>query len=390
MDHLAEIARLAESGFTGEEDTIGRVAALTQRLLQIDIVIVSEITGDGRYVLRGLEAVPAMPVAAGDDMPYVVSLCSRIHAGEAEQRTTDTRDNPALNASWQVLKAAMDVEWDIRAFMTVDVPLPDGQRFGTLCVHHTEPRAFTDMERDVLALLARLVGDEVARARAEARRAELVDEIAHELRAPLMVIDGYAEAMLDGVIERDDEHVVLLRREAGRSLRLLDDLALLTRLELDDAPEPADDVDVAALLQETRERLAPLAEAAGLRLVVDAAPVLVRAPRRRLEQALANLVRNALRALGDADGEIALACRAEDGAAVIEVADDGPGIPPDDLPHVFDRFYRGSAARDAGPGSGLGLTITRQIVERCGGSIAAEARSPHGTCFRIRLPLPPT
>jgi signal transduction histidine kinase len=257
-------------------------------------------------------------------------------------------------------------------------------------VHHTEPRAFTDAERDVLALLARLVGDEVARGRAEARRAELVDEIAHELRAPLMVIDGYAEAMLDGVVARDDEHVVLLRREAGRSLRLLDDLALLTRLELDDAPEPFDDVDAAALLRETRERLAPLADAAGLRLSVETEPVTVRAPRRRLEQALANLVRNALRALCESGGEIALTCRKRNGAAIIEVADDGPGIPADDLPNVFDRFYRGSAARDAGPGSGLGLTITRRIVERAGGTIAAEARSPRGTCFRITLPLRPT
>ena len=116
----------------------------------------------------------------------------------------------------------------------------------------------------------------------------------------------------------------------------------------------------------------------------------MRAPRRRLEQALANLVRNALRALGESDGEIVLACRARDGTAMIEVCDDGPGMPADDLPHVFDRFYRGSAARDAGPGSGLGLTITRQIVERAGGTIAAAARSPRGTCFAITLPLPPT
>ncbi len=390
MEHLAEIARLAESGFAGEEDTIGRVAALAQQLLQIDIVVVSEITADGRYVFRALETVPAMPLSVGDDIPYAASLCSRFHAGEAGQRTPETRDNPALHASWQVLKAGMGVEWDIRAFMTADVPLPGGERFGTLCVYHTEPRAFTDTERDVLALLARLVGDEVARARADARRAELVDELAHELRAPLMVIDGYAEAMLDGVIERDDEHVVLMRREAGRSLRLLDDLALLTRLELEDTPEASDDVDVAALLRETRERLAPLAEAAGLRLRVAAEPVIVRAPRRRLEQALANLVRNALRALGESNGEIVLACGVDDDGAVIEVSDDGPGIPADDLPQVFERFYRGSAARDAGPGSGLGLTITRRIIERAGGTIAVEQRSPHGTCFRIRLPLPPT
>jgi signal transduction histidine kinase len=390
MEHLAEIARLAASGFAGEEDTIGRVAALAQRLLQIDIVVVAEITDDRRYVFRAIESVPAIPVNQGDAIPYEASLCSRIHVGEAAQRTPDTRESPALDASWQALKGALGVDWDIRAFMTVDVPLPGGGRFGTLCVHHTAPRPFTDTERDVLDLLARLAGDEVARARAEGRRAELVDEIAHELRAPLMVIDGYAEAMLDGVVERDDEHVVLLRREAGRSMRLLDDMALLTRLELDDAPEAPDVVDVASLLAETGERLAPLAEAAGVRLVVDAAPLTLHAPRRRLEQALANLTRNALRALAAAGGEITLSCGQRQGAPVIEVADDGPGIAPGDLAHVFDRFYRGAAARDAGPGSGLGLTITRRIVERAGGTIAAEPRSPRGTRFVLRFPPPPT
>jgi signal transduction histidine kinase len=386
VDHLAEIARLSEAGFIGEDATIARVAALAQRLLQIDFTVVSEITADDRYVFRAIESAIDVPAAVGDDIPYAYSLCSRVHAGEAAPRTEDTRKNAALTANWHRLKGFMEgVDWDVLAFMTADVPLPHGGRFGTLCVHHTEPRAFTDDERDMLALLARLIGDEVARARADARRAELVEEIAHELRAPLMVIDGYAEAMLDGVVERDDEHVVLLRGEAGRSLRLLDDLALLTRLELDAAPEPADLIDVAALLCATRDRLEPLADAAGVRVAVDAAPVTVAAPYRRLEQALANLVRNALRAV-DEGGRIALACRAEGADALIEVTDDGAGVEPDEARRIFERFYRGAPAREAGKGSGLGLTITRQIVERAGGTITAEPAAPRGTRYVIRLP----
>jgi two-component system OmpR family sensor kinase len=88
----------------------------------------------------------------------------------------------------------------------------------------------------------------------------------------------------------------------------------------------------------------------------------------------------------DEGGRIALACRAEGADALIEVTDDGAGLEPDEARRIFERFYRGAPAREAGKGSGLGLTITRQIVERAGGTITAEPAAPRGTRFVIRLP----
>jgi signal transduction histidine kinase len=355
-------------------------------------------------VFRALETAIDLPIAAGDGIPYALSLCSRVHARESPAIVPDVRDAPAMWANWKQLKPGLGVDWDILGFMTVDVPLPDGERFGTLCVHHRAPRGFSADEQAVLAILARLAGDEIARSRAavrldgalsqlaaaERRRAELVDELAHELRAPLQVIDGYAEAMLDGVIARDDEHVVLVRRESARSIRLLDDLRLLTQLEAVNVHEPGERIAVDRLLADTCERLAPLAEAAGAHIRVEAEPLAVEAVRARLEQALSNLVRNAIRAVADGRGsEIVLSATAVDRDVVLGVADDGSGLDADEAERIFERFYRGSGGRAGGPGSGLGLTIARQIAEAASGTLTAERRSPRGTSFLLRLPRAP-
>src|SRR5581483_11555150 len=137
---------------------------------------------------------------------------------------------------------------------------------------------------------------------AERRRVELADELQHELRAPLQVIDGYAEGMLDGVIARDDEHVTLLRREAGRAIQLLADVADLVRLELEDRDEEQDVVAADAVAREMRDRLAPLAGAAGVELALDVVPAAVVISARRLEQLFVNLARNSLRAVEGGGG----------------------------------------------------------------------------------------
>jgi signal transduction histidine kinase len=401
---IEAIAELAGRAFAGAEETIADVGRLAQKLLAVDFTILSEITGDGRYVFRSLETAVELPIAAGDAIPYALSLCSRVHARESPAVVPDVRAAPAMWANWQQLKPGLGVDWDILGFMTVDVPLPGGDRFGTLCVHHRSPRGFSADEQAVLAILARLAGDEVARSRAagqldaalaelaaaERRRAELVDELAHELRAPLQVIDGYAEAMLDGVIERDDEHVVLVRRESARSIRLLDDLRLLTQLEAGETREQGERVAVDRLLAETQQRLAPLAEAAGARIGVEAEALAVEAVPARLEQALANLVRNAIRAVADGGGsEIVLSGSAAQNDVVIAVSDDGRGLAADEAERIFERFYRGAGGREAGPGSGLGLTIARRIAKDAGGSLTAEPRTPRGTSFVLRLPRAP-
>jgi signal transduction histidine kinase len=396
---LGRIAELGGRAFTSSADEIAAVTELVQRTTGIDITVASEITPDAQYVFRGLETRPFLPIEAGAAIPYAASLCSRIHLGQSPNTVPDTREVPALFDHWRTLKQGLGVDWDILAFCTRDIRLPDGALFGTLCLHHTEPRDFGDDEQALLEVLARLLGQEIWRERAaaelasalsaldaaERRRVELADELRHELRAPLQVIDGYAEGMLDRIVERDDDHVSLVRSEAGRAIQLLDDITELVRLEVP-APERAAPLAVDEVVAAMRERLAPLAESAGVELAADLAPATVRIPRKRLEQLVVNLVRNALRAVATRGTRIALFVRPDGGHVEVGAEDDGPGMPPAELARAFERFYRGSSA-DAAKGSGLGLTIARRIAEAAGGEIRAENVAPHGLRVVARLPL---
>ena len=240
---LAHIGDLARVALAGSSEAIAAVADLAQRLSGIDITVVSEVTADGRYVFRALEARGPVPVGRDDAIPYPWSLCSRIHAGESPATVAETKEVPALWNQWLRLKEGLGVDWDVRAFCTRDVTLPDGSLFGTICFHHWQPRSFSADEEALLEVLARLLGQEIWRERAAAEleraatalaeaehlRFELAEELRHELRAPLQVIDGYAEAMVDGVLAADGDHLALVRGEAARATRLLDDIIDLTR-----------------------------------------------------------------------------------------------------------------------------------------------------------------
>lgn len=400
---LARIAELGARSLATSAEAIAAVAELVQRITGTGMTVVSEVSDDGLYVFRGLEQRLGARVARDDSIPYEWSLCSRVHAGESPAMVPDTREVPALWASWLRLKEGLGVDWDILGFCTRDVRLPDGTLYGTLCLHDPEPRRYSEDEQALLDVLARLLGQELWREQAgkrlagaldeldlaERRRVELAEELRHELRAPLQVIDGYAEGMLDGVVSRDDDHVVLVRREAGRAMRLLDDLAELAQLEarIGHGDPVVTVVDADAVALEMRDRLAPLAESAGVELVAELVPASVRISRKRLEQLVVNLVRNALRAVREGEGSrvVVFVRRDADGVAV-GVEDDGPGIDPEELGRVFERFYRGRSGRDAGTGSGLGLTIARRIAESAGGEIRAESLEPRGARVVARLP----
>lgn len=384
---LAALADIGTLALSSSAEAIEAMCDLAQRLSGVDITVVSEVTSDGRYVFRGLETREPTPLERDADIPWEWSLCSRVHAGESPATVPETRDVPALWASWLRLKEGLGVDWDVRAFCTRDVRLPDGSFFGTVCLHHTEPRPFAPDEEALLAVVALLIGQEVGRERAtrsltealemldgELReRVDLAEELRHELRAPLAVIDGYAEGMLDGVLARDDEHVVLVRREATRARQLLDGLVDLVRLEArleDDIPSESAAADETAA--DIHERLLPLATAAGVELVLDVTPARVGISPRRLEQLWVNLVRNALRAVSDGAGtRIVIFVRSAE-CVELGVEDDGPGLEHEERAIVFERFYRGASGRDAGEGSGLGLTVARRILEAAGGTISAE------------------
>jgi signal transduction histidine kinase len=315
---------------------------------------------------------------------------------------SDTREVAPLWQQWLRLKEGLGVDWDIRAFCTRRIHLPDGTLFGTLCVHHLSPRKFSADEEALLEVLARLLGEEIWRERAAAelgaalraaeeaqrQRIELADELRHELRAPLQIIDGYAEAMLDHVATRDDDHLSLVRLEVARATSLLTDILDLVRLEAGPAAVHVEAIPADEVVVQMRDRFAPLAAAGGVRLAAEVVAARVPLSRKQMEQYLVNLLRNSLRALEERGGsQITLFVRTDEQTVAVGVEDNGAGVRPDELPRLFDRFYRG--ASESRPGSGLGLTIARRIVEGAGGRLDAELLAPRGLRIIARLPCVP-
>ena len=222
---------------------------------------------------------------------------------------------------------------------------------------------------------------------AEQSQRRLVASVAHELRTPLSNLLGYLEALQDGLVEPDRELFGSLHDEAMLQRRILDDLQDLTLAEAGHLTYRRSDFDLADLVDTARVAHLAVAEAAGVRLTAEAAgPLPVHADHDRLRQVLGNLIGNAVR-YTDRGGQVTLRAFPDGDSVAVEVRDTGCGIAPDDLPFVFQRFWRADPARDrATGGSGLGLTIARQIVLDHGGDLVVESTVGEGATFRCTLP----
>ena len=225
------------------------------------------------------------------------------------------------------------------------------------------------------------------------QRRRLLADVSHDLATPLTSIRGYAETLLDpDVPVSAEERVVYLRNvleESERIRLLIQDIFELARLESGAIELKKERLDWAALCRNTAARFEIRYRDASLALEWRGgdAEAWVEADGRRLEQVAENLLANGLRHV-PAGGRVTLSMERVAGAGEMRhrltVSDDGPGIPPADLPHVFDRFFRADPSRSA-PGSGLGLSIVKEIVQKHGGSVRAENRSPHGTSIVVEL-----
>ena len=226
--------------------------------------------------------------------------------------------------------------------------------------------------------------------RAEQRRRNLTADVAHELRTPLHILQGNLEGILDGVYEPTAEQINAMLEETHLLTRLIDDLQTLSLAEGGQLSLKMEQVNVAELLTDVGTSFSGPAEAESIRLQVDVpdAPMLVTADAGRLDQVLSNLVANALR-YTPTGGRITLAAESTPTGVRISVSDTGEGITGEDLPYVFDRFWRGDRARTraTGAGSGLGLAIARQLVRAHGGEISVESAVGQGTTFVIGLPV---
>lgn len=223
------------------------------------------------------------------------------------------------------------------------------------------------------------------------KQQQFVADASHELRTPLAVIKTNAELLLrypDRTIQEESVRITNVVREAGRMSKLVATLLTLARADAGQ-PELADEeVRLGGLVTVAADQFRPLAEQKGVTLGVAAADgVTVRADRERLQQLFVILLDNAVK-YTPAGGSVTVACRRQAGQAVLTVADTGAGIPPDDVPRIFDRFFRGDRARSRGEGgTGLGLAIARWIVESHGGKIRAESTVGAGTKIIVTLPV---
>ncbi|MEW5957019.1 MAG: ATP-binding protein [Chloroflexota bacterium] len=226
---------------------------------------------------------------------------------------------------------------------------------------------------------------------AETLRRNLVADIAHELRTPLSVIQGNLRAILDDVYPLDKSEIAQIFDETLILSRLVNDLRELAQAEAGQLGLHLQPVEAAPLVEGSLDLLAELAREKNIELAVSRPSVLppVLADPDRVRQVLHNLLSNALRHTPE-DGQITVTVEPQAGFLRISVADTGPGIPADDLPHVFDRFWRADKARArAHGGSGLGLAIARQLVEAHGGQIGVASEPGHGSHFWFTLPVAP-
>ena len=237
------------------------------------------------------------------------------------------------------------------------------------------------------ALAVRLAMEERSRTEIEEARRQLVAAASHDLRTPLASLRLLVESIDDGVVtgETRDRYLGEIRTHVAVLSDLVDDLFELSRIEAGDISWTMRQVELGDLIGDTVAAMRAPAEARGVKIAAELPPghVLAQANAEKVQRVLFNLIQNAIRHT-PADGSVTVRARTDDGGEVeVEVADDGEGIPAADGEQVFEAFYRGDAARGE-DGAGLGLAISRAIVEAHGGKIWLEPGSP-GTRVHFTL-----
>jgi signal transduction histidine kinase len=251
-----------------------------------------------------------------------------------------------------------------------------------------------ELAREANAMIARLAAEEAARDQSEGARRDLVAAVSHDLRTPITSLRLLAGAVVDEVVDGETRHAYLQRMQVHIDAlsALIDDLFELSRLEAGDIGWSLQRVPLGELVGETVDAMRVQAEAKGVAVSVELPSSLAaaRANPEKLQRVLFNLIQNAIRHT-PADGSVVVRATEVGEEVEVEVADTGPGIPPEEREHVFDAFFRGGADASArsgadGAGTGLGLAVSRAIVEAHGGRIWL-ADTPTGTRVRFSLPV---
>lgn len=247
----------------------------------------------------------------------------------------------------------------------------------TLRVEHRSDDEFGAMAT-AFNSMADAVGEE------DRLRRTFAADVAHELRTPLMILSSHLEAMEDGVIDVGPGAIASLQEETQRISRLVSDLEVLASADAAHFSLDRRELDLAAEAEAVAAEFSPLFEQKPVTLETRSEPAPVNGDPARLRQVVGNLLSNALK-FTPSGGLVRLGVRQESGHAVLEVADSGPGIPEDEISQVFDRFFRGRGTRTSG--SGIGLTVVRELTTAHGGEVTAATAKSGGAVFTVSLPV---
>ncbi len=361
----------------------GRVPVLTERWRREDVQTQRPSPGSDELLLQGLAnrlwhagtviGIPDHQAQADTDRVEVVS---QIGAARASAIAAIGEGNSAIGLLWLASTSGP------RAWSTVELGLI--QHVAAELAQSLVQNHVLSQQRSAMRRLRE----------ADEAKTALVSTVSHELRTPLTSIIGYLDLLLDTYGEELDADVIemlhVIERNATRLRSMIEELLRQSDAEVDRRLSALDRIDVARVLDDVRETIAPLAANAELELDVrrpDIGTVIIDGDERELTQALINLAANAVK-FTKPGGRVTVAAGRDGEGVEVRVSDSGIGIPEDEIPHLFERFFRARNARSAViPGTGLGLSIVADIVARHHGSIEVESTLGMGTSFLIRLPL---
>jgi signal transduction histidine kinase len=381
------------------DEAFDRLTRLATKLLEAPLSTVT-LVDDERQFYMSCTGFPE-PLATTRQTPLEFSFCKHTVVLGKPLVIPDVRGHPLVGDNPAI------AEFGVTAYAGIPLLTSDGHALGTLCVMDFRVREWTPDQVSSLTDLAAAVSTEIelrmdiaermrveeALQRAVRLRDEVLGIVSHDLRNPVHTVSLTSGLLLE--IVPDDagqkpirKHLDIICHAAQQMEHLIRDLLDVASIGSGRLSVEPERHDGRTLLRRACEVLRPLAEGAGLDFRCDApadAPA-VRADPDRIVQLLSNLVGNAVK-FTPRGGRVTLELDAGDGEARFRVADTGPGIPPEELPHVFEQFWQ---ARPAGRhGVGLGLAIARGIVEAHGGRIWVESRQGEGTAFFFTLPIAP-
>ncbi|MCO8275374.1 GAF domain-containing sensor histidine kinase [Actinoplanes sp. TRM 88003] len=374
---------------TGPEEDFDDIALLASQICGTPVGLVSLVDRDRQWLKAkvGTELV---------GMPRDLSFCAHTITSHDLLEVPDARqddrfaDNPGIESL------------GIRFYAGAPVVLDGTYAVGTVCVLDREPRVLTTAQRRALRSLARHASVQLELRRYARHAGEIADRmrqvdrmkdtflatVSHELRTPLSTIRGYLEMLLEDDFDAETSRRFLsvMSRNSDRLLRLIDELLMVAKMTEDRIQLDLAEVDLADLAHQAVTACRALAEHRGVKLRDRTAhPVPARGDAKRLAQVLNHLLVNAIK-FTQPDGEITVDSIAE-GEPELLITDTGVGIAAEELPHVFDRFYRCTAAEVmAAQGPGLGLAIVKSIVDAHHGSVHLESEPGEGTSVRLTLP----